>query len=183
LGGEIGEVAWNLVMKLAVSKEYLEKARIIFKREAKSWEDYLRFSERCQSIYLLYLVECMIGDGSDAELAEIRKEPSSEERTALRLSILNSKAILHAIKYIQSLEGYVIQDIAIHYIRMSLRMISTYVVESMRANEKLPTEFQLYEYKVIQEDIKSVLHKPNNIPISNFLLKFNRNRICRNDYW
>jgi len=179
LSGDIGRAAWNLIFKLAVSKEYLEKTKMVFKKEAECWEDLFKFRDQCESIYLLYLVQSVIGDSSDAELAEIRKEPSPEERTALRLDILNSKAILHAIKYIRSLEGYAIQDVAIFYIRMTLKIITAYVVESIKSNKRIPSEFKLYEYKIIKEDTKPIIRKPNNIPISNPSLKSHRSGICR----
>lgn len=168
--GEIGATAWNLILKLAVSKEYLEEVKKIFEKELKGWEELFKSSKQGESIYRLYLIKSIIADSSDKELAELREEPSAEERTALRLSILNSKAIQYAVKYIRNLEGYVLQESVIEFIRMTLNIIIPYLVESMRGNKKLPDEFQLYEYRLPKEDDKPIIRK-QKVPVSKTYIK------------
>jgi hypothetical protein len=64
-----------------------------FAKELVNWGEIFNLSDLCESTYCLYIINALIKDSSDKELAELRHEPQVEERLALRLNILKSKTI------------------------------------------------------------------------------------------
>lgn len=167
LQGEVGSTAWNLIFKLAVSNSHLEKIKTMFAKEADYWEEFFESADFCRTTYTLYLLQCMVCDSSDKELAEIRQEPSLEEREALRIDLLKSKAVLHAVKYVKNLEGQKLQESSVTYVRMTLKIVMAFLVESLKGNKQLPPEFYLYEYRVMKDD-RIMGQRQTGAPISNF---------------
>jgi len=102
----------------------------------------------------MYLTQAFIGDGSDKELAELRQEPTAEERKALRISILNQNCIQWGINQIKELKTDLNNEATVIYIKVLLNLIFNYIVASMHANEKLPRDLVHLTYKV-QEKSKA----------------------------
>jgi len=136
-----------------VSKKYLLKLATLL-QDKVSWEDFFNPKEPFESIYLMYLTQAFIGDGSDKELAELRQEPTAEERKALRISILNQNCIQWGINQIKELKTDLNNEATVIYIKVLLNLIFNYIVASMHANEKLPRDLVHLTYKV-QEKSKA----------------------------
>jgi hypothetical protein len=123
-------------------------------QERVNWEDLFNPKEPFESTYLLYLTQAFIGDGSDRELAELRQEPTAEERKALRLSILTHNCIPWAINQIKDLKTYINYEATLVYIRALLNLIFIYIAGALHSNKKLPRDLVHLTYK-IQEKAKA----------------------------
>ena len=168
LGDEIGNAANNLIFKLAVSKKHLKKVNTVFAKELVNWGEIFNPSDPCESIYCLYIINALVKDSSDKELAELRHEPQIEERLALRLNILKSKTIEWSINYLKTLKKHTDNKSMISYTFFIVDLIHIYLVTSMKANGKLPTKLYFYRYPRDENSIDK------HVLTSNSLVKFNR---------
>lgn len=131
---------------MAISKRHLEKVIGVFAKEVINWEEIFNPSDLCESIYCLYIINAVVGDSSEKELAEIRHEPQTDERLALRLNILKSKVIEWCINYLKVLKRHTDNDDMIMYTLLIVFLINAYLIASLRANEKIPTKFLQYQH-------------------------------------
>eukprot|EP01022_Parablepharisma_sp_SALTPOND_P004330 TRINITY_DN120104_c0_g1_i1.p1 TRINITY_DN120104_c0_g1~~TRINITY_DN120104_c0_g1_i1.p1 ORF type:complete len:1287 (+),score=154.13 TRINITY_DN120104_c0_g1_i1:6286-10146(+) len=182
LGGEIGSVAWHLVFRLALSEKHLEKVKTFFLKETVDWNSIFVPSEPYESMYCLFLMQSLIGDTSQKDLAELRQEISPDDRINLRSNLLKHGCIQWAIQHLKTIKETISKNEMLSYGRMVLHLITVYVVGSLNANDKLPKELKHFTYKVVKEEAKTEgsdtdkAHKGSKMSTtSNIYLKFNNN--------
>ena len=179
MGGEVGNAAWSFILKLVPSESHLTKLKSFLSQNTIDWNKLFSIENYSESIYYLYLLQALIADESEEELAEIRQEPSFEERQEIRKSILKHKGVQWAIN---TLKDFKVKDRnKIGYMKMITNLISIYIIGSMSVNNKIPKEVKQYSFKLIKE-YKKENKSPFEYLTSKFLTKIRNgthNRIRR----
>lgn len=159
MGGNVGDAAWSFILKLVPSEKHLEKIKSFLANDKVDWNEIFFADDYCESMYYIYLLQTLIGDGSEKEFVEIRKEPSFEERTEMRKSILKHRGIQWAIDYLKNTKELITNNTnKISYLIMITHIIAIYLIASMSVNNKLPKTVKQYSFKLVKEDSKVDIH-------------------------
>ncbi len=155
MGGEIGGVAWHLIFKLALSEKHLEKVKAFLSQEIVEWDKLFTFAEPYESMYCLFLVQALIGDSSEKELAELRKEVPAEQRAEFRNAVLKHKGVQWAIEHLRKVKPMLGKIEIASYTKMVMNLITAYLIGAMKANEKLGKDLRHYTYQMLpKEELK-----------------------------
>ncbi len=91
-------MAWHLLYRLALSESHLAKILAEFSgAEPLDWGKLFPSAAPYEAIYSLFVTEALVGDSSDKDLAEVRREPLGESRDRLKLDLIRHKGIQWAI--------------------------------------------------------------------------------------
>lgn len=121
-------------------------------RESVDWAEVLDTGDCCESMYCLYLVQTLVADGSGEELAEIRREPSFEERLEVRKNLLRHKGVQWAINHLKTFKDLNKSAGQVAYLRMITHFISTFLIVSMSANAKLPKKVKQFSFTLLKDE-------------------------------
>lgn len=98
LGDEVGNIVWSLIFQLAPCEESITKVLKMFDNTPVDFEKYFTASAPYESLYLLYIAECLLVDTVDPEVALIQKEIQIEERKAWKTKFIKQNGLDWAIK-------------------------------------------------------------------------------------
>ena len=104
-GDEVGNIVWNLIFQLAPCEESISKVMKIFDNLPFDFEKYFSASTPYESLYLLYIAECLLVDSVAPEVALIQKEIQSEERRSWRTKFIRNNGLDAALKVLDLLKN------------------------------------------------------------------------------
>jgi len=132
--------------------------------------------EPYESMYGLFLLQSLIADSSEKDVAELRSELPSEERMKLRMCMIKENGIKWMIENIGKVKEGLRRDEIVGYTRMIMNLITVYITAALKSNSKFAKDYKHFSYQLIKEEQKTdststTTSKPKLSTISILLLK------------